>query len=254
MDIETSLATLFSIHKDHFNYPEMMFLESVLSKTAKFLTQNRIPNDHGIEHVFAVIKHVLNALDCPEVWHLSSQNKMEIVLAAFLHDVDDHKFFGTTDYLNARTLLDGKSNINVDIEQVVKMIDLVSASKRRIDDPSLESWMYIPRDADRLEALGFVGLERAFQYGLRKGNPVTTRETSVCRTEQDLDLVANEFRFEAYDGKSQSIIDHFYDKLLHIGRPTHLVSRNSYILQEAERRNAIVRKFILDFWANLPQK
>ncbi|CAK7994550.1 Hypothetical protein POVR1_LOCUS74 [uncultured virus] len=48
--------------------------------------------------------------------------------------------------------------------------------------------------------------------------------------------------------KSQSMIDHYYDKLLHIGQPRALKSQNSYILLEAEKRNHQMIEYVLTYW------
>src|SRR5204863_4319085 len=82
-----------------------------------------------------------------------------IILAALLHDADDRKFFGDSNYKNARYLL--RKIPEGDVELVVHMIDLVSTSKNGNSTPVASSgWLLIPRYCDRLEAVGKIGIER----------------------------------------------------------------------------------------------
>jgi len=118
-------------------------------------------------------------------------------------------------------------------EEVINMINLVSCSHNG------GSWvehdyMAIPRDCDRLEAIGHIGIIRCREYAEYIGNPRHLPSTPQARTIDEVEALASPQRFEAYaaGAKSLSEIDHYYDKLLHIGRPEHLKSNNPYILDE----------------------
>ncbi|MBR4421049.1 MAG: hypothetical protein IKS69_00770, partial [Erysipelotrichaceae bacterium] len=87
------------------------------------------------------------------------------------HDVDDHKYFGTEDYANARQIM---SDRNIDpeiIEKVVHCIDQIGFSKNKYNPTDcIEAG--IARDADRLDASGAFGIMRTFIYGASVGRPV----------------------------------------------------------------------------------
>jgi uncharacterized protein len=87
-----------------------------------------------------------------------------ISLAAILHDVDDHKLFNTKNNQNARTFLEGQ-DIQVEaIEWIVDIINGVSFSHNKDKVPeTLEG--KIVQDADRLDAIGAIGIARTFAYG-----------------------------------------------------------------------------------------
>ena len=87
-----------------------------------------------------------------------------ISLAAILHDVDDHKLFNTKNNQNARTFLEGQDIQVETIEWIVDIINGVSFSHNKDKVPeTLEG--KIVQDADRLDAIGAIGIARTFVYG-----------------------------------------------------------------------------------------
>ena len=113
----------------------------------------------------------------------TSCNKGIIALASLLHDVDDHKLFKTENNANARTFLESNHIIESTIGSIITVINGVSFSRNRDRIPeTLEG--KIVQDADRLDAMGAIGIARTFAFGGSHG--------------RDLD----------------ASIAHFYDKLL----------------------------------------
>ena len=92
---------------------------------------------------------------------------LEIVsLAALLHDADDHKLFRTENNANARAFLNAHGAEKT--ERIIEAINAVSFSQNRGKRPgTLEG--QIVQDADRLDAIGAVGVARAFAYGGEHG-------------------------------------------------------------------------------------
>jgi uncharacterized protein len=106
-----------------------------------------------------------------------------ISLAALLHDADDHKLFHTENNENARRFLNSQNIGAETIERICRIINAVSFSRNRGKSPdSLEG--KIVQDADRLDAVGAVGIARTFAYGGKNERPM------------------------------ESSVQHFYDKLL----------------------------------------
>ena len=133
---------------------------------------------HDFEHTMRVYRTAVDiANNYPE------KNMFYIELAALLHDVDDDKIFSTGENENAKKFLKSQKVEQKDIVEIIKIINQVSFSKNKDKKPSsLEAC--IVQDADRLDAIGAIGIARAFAYGGRNGRPL------------------------------QDSIDHFYDKLL----------------------------------------
>ena len=94
-----------------------------------------------------------------------------VALAALLHDADDHKLFDTEGNANAVSFLRSQGVDDGRIAFIVSIINSVSFSKNRDKDPdSLEG--KIVRDADRLDAMGAIGIARTFAYGGKHGRPL----------------------------------------------------------------------------------
>ena len=91
-----------------------------------------------------------------------------VSLAALLHDVDDHKLFQTENNRNARAFLT-ENGVPADmIEQICAAVNDVSFSRNRGRKPrSIEG--EIVQDADRLDAIGAIGVARTFAYGGEHG-------------------------------------------------------------------------------------
>ena len=118
---------------------------------------------HDAEHSMRVYA---NAMKLAERYH-ECDNEV-VALAALLHDVDDHKLFDTKDNANARAFLTSNDLGEKKIEQICVIINGVSFSKNRGKKPdSIEG--QIVQDADRLDAIGAVGIARTFAYGGKVG-------------------------------------------------------------------------------------
>lgn len=118
---------------------------------------------------------------------------IEVVeLAALLHDADDHKLFQTVDNANARRFLSGRLP-DERIDRICRDIDAVSFSKNRGRRPAtLEG--RIVQDADRLDAIGAIGIARAFAYGGEHGRSLSA---TVEHFHEKLLLLADEMNTDA---------------------------------------------------------
>jgi uncharacterized protein len=124
---------------------------------------------------------------------------------------------------------------------------MVSSSKNGDaipEDVVGKEWQLIPRYADRLEAIGLIGIERCYTYTMKKKLPLFLASTPKPKTEDELWSIASIERYNAYDGNSASMIDHFYDKLL---RLSVFPIRNRYFDEECSKRRKPLVDFILKF-------
>eukprot|EP01062_Namystynia_karyoxenos_P030433 TRINITY_DN22735_c0_g1_i1.p1 TRINITY_DN22735_c0_g1~~TRINITY_DN22735_c0_g1_i1.p1 ORF type:complete len:325 (+),score=110.50 TRINITY_DN22735_c0_g1_i1:94-975(+) len=209
---------------------------------------------HGIDHAVAVYAHAINAVTAePDL--VTAPQGLVAVLAALLHDADDRKLFGNAgrEQPNAVAVLMQVAQAAPQavlpaeelVQQVCAVISLVSCSTNGNSSvPEGDEWKLIPRDADRVEALGEIGIVRAYQYALQKDTPLFTAASPRPATRAELREAASGERFARYRGGSASFIDHFYDKLLHVGK---LGSGSRQLAAEAARRMSVMEDFCLAF-------
>ncbi|MEH7335918.1 HD domain-containing protein [Neobacillus drentensis] len=128
-----------------------------------------------------------------------------IEMAALLHDIPDEKLNESAEkgQQKLETFLESVSLTDSDKNHIVNIIESISyKGGRKTTLESIEA--KIVQDADRLDAIGAIGIARAFAYGGKKGQPIYDPSITV-RKEMSLE----EYR----KGKSTSI-HHFYEKLL----------------------------------------
>jgi len=121
---------------------------------------------HDAEHTMRVYKNTLRIAE--------NESDCDIgiaTLAALLHDVDDHKLFATVDNANARAFLQAHELQQETIERICGVINSVSFSRNKDRRPSTPEGKVV-QDADRLDALGAVGVARTFAYGGEHGRPM----------------------------------------------------------------------------------
>ena len=123
------------------------------------------------------------------VWKLSKQiaeseggNQEVIELSALLHDIADPKFHNgdETIALNiSRTFLEGQKVSEEVIQQVLMVIKNISFKNRgeALQNPPLE--LQIVQDADRIDAIGAIGIARTFNFGGFKNNLMYERGLSA---------------------------------------------------------------------------
>lgn len=139
--------------------------EQLISNTISYIKALFSGNadGHDADHSLRVYKNAVTiASNYPEC------DLLLVSLASLLHDVDDHKLFHTENNSNARTFLKDNGIPQDQIEEIVKIINAVSFSKNKGKTPeTLEG--KIVQDADRLDAMGAIGIVRTFAYGGKNG-------------------------------------------------------------------------------------
>lgn len=183
------------------------------------------PTGHDIEHARRVRRTALKISDReggdPEL----------ISLIALLHDCDDPKVFPENrgELIHAVAFLEGRvdgGRADMVLEAIASIGFKGSGNTR---PSSLEG--RIVQDADRLDAMGYIGIARAFAYGGRAGRPLYDSEPPRE------DMTEEEYR------SSGSTINHFYEKLLKL---KYLMNTEAG-RRMAERRESILRDFLRGF-------
>lgn len=161
--------------------------------TEEFVKNSMEGYDSGHDwfHVDRVRRIALYINSCEQM-----ADQFTVEVAALLHDTVDSKFIkhGEVNRMNQLTEFLDKTKMGNIKEQLIHVIKNVSYSNKNktgnIHDPVL----LIIQDADRIDALGAIGIARAFNYGGFRGNQI----------------------FNPENRESPSTIGHFYEKLLRL--------------------------------------
>ncbi|NCP88334.1 MAG: phosphohydrolase [Anaerolineae bacterium CG_4_9_14_3_um_filter_57_17] len=168
---------------------------------------------------------------------LQEKADLEIVeLAALLHDLDDWKLSPASggEPLRAAAWLRQIGVAPAESDQILDIIRRVSFKGAGVADdmPSLEG--QIVQDADRLDAIGAIGISRAFAYGGSKGRSLyDPAEAPILHS-----------GFAEYQSSRGNTINHFYEKLLLLKARLHTQSAR----QIAGRRHVFMEEFLAHFF------
>lgn len=156
---------------------------------------------HDWQHILRVYNMALHLHD------FEGGNREIIELAALLHDISDHKYNGgnfDSGWQVARQVIidfGGTAKLADSVANVVKVVSFKGALVKDTET-SLEG--KIVRDADRLDAIGAIGIARTFAYGGSKNQAIYL---------EDVPPVLHDSK-EAYFNAKTHTINHFYEKLL----------------------------------------
>ncbi|UTC67912.1 HD domain-containing protein [Treponema sp. OMZ 792] len=157
-----------------------------------------------------------------------------VQLAALLHDVDDRKLSPKTTANKDRAVLFMKSkNISDALcKSIVSIIAEVSYAGKDSKTPSLIEGMCV-QDADRLDALGAIGIARAFAYGGSRHRQMYNPVVKPC-----MDMGKEE-----YQNHVSTTINHFYEKLFYLKDLMNTATAKKI----AEKRELYMKDFVLEF-------
>lgn len=133
---------------------------------------------------------------------------LEVVqLAALLHDIADSKFHDGDETVGPKVARDFLTSENVSeetINHVVAIIENISFKGGNFEKKFTSKELEIVQDADRLDAIGAVGIARTFNYGGYKNREIYNPEI----------LPNLNMSKEEYKNSTAPTINHFYEKLL----------------------------------------
>ncbi|WP_432358984.1 HD domain-containing protein [Sporosarcina sp. UB5] len=152
---------------------------------------------HDYDHVLRVMK---NAEDIART--IPEANLLIIRLAVLLHDIDDPKYRENGN-VTPMELLRSTSTSDELVKRVLETIRSVSFNGGNEEEiVSIEG--AIVRDADRLDAIGAIGIARAFAFGGARGRKLYDAD-EIARTKMSED---------EYRSRKTASVTHFYEKLL----------------------------------------
>jgi uncharacterized protein len=183
----------------------MQDLENILGKTIQFVKETLAGAEAGHDwfHIDRVYKNAL-AINSTE-----KGNLLIVSLSALLHDIADSKFNNGDEEIGpqkAGTFMESigiSKDVIFHVQQIIRNMSY-KASLGEVNFSSKE--LNIVQDADRLDAIGAIGIARAFTYGGYKN-----------RTMYDPDVPPDlNMSKETYKNSSAPTINHFYEKLLRL--------------------------------------
>lgn len=158
-----------------------------------------------------------------------------IEMAALLHDLDDWKLTTENDSSKTEEWLKGSGVPEQNSNQILEIISQVSFKGAGVENKATSIEAKIVQDADRLDAIGAIGIARAFAYGGSKGRAL------------HIPGVAHELHsdFDSYKKSTGPTINHFYEKLLLL---KNLLNTKTGI-EIAKNRHIFMESFLNQFFA-----
>ncbi len=167
-----------------------------------------------------------------------SGDLLTIELAALLHDISDAKFNGGDDEMGSRLASNFLLEQGVDQEIQEHIRDIIQhvSYKGGFSQEKISTIEFqIVQDADRLDAIGAIGIARAFNYGGFKNRPIHNPEKPLQQYQDS----------KAYHRSDAPTINHFYEKLLKLKD----LMNTSTGLKMAEERHAYMLQFLDRFYS-----
>ena len=205
--------------------------QSTLENVKAFVKQ-KLSHDfsgHDMAHIERVVKLANKILN-----HQPQANAFIVLMSAYLHDVIDEKVIADVD--NAINELQGYlRSLNLTTEEMHAIFDIIenmSYRKNLSQKTTLSLEGQIVQDADRLDAIGAIGIGRTFYYGGNKHN-IMHDPNILPRTK------LNEDNYK----QPNTVINHFYEKLFLLKDMMNTQTAK----QIAEQRHEILVKFVKQF-------
>jgi len=206
----------------------------LIEKTAAFVQQTLQDAEGGHDwwHISRVWHNAIRIAKSEDA------DRLVVELAALLHDIADAKFHGGDEEIGPKTageFLHGQG-VHEEIVHHVQQIIRHISFKAGFDKKAFHSIeLDIVQDADRLDAIGAIGIARAFNYGGFKGrglyNPGIKPNLNMTK--------------EEYKNSSAPTINHFYEKLLLLKDKMNTVTGKKL----AEQRHDFMLAYLEQFYS-----
>ena len=167
------------------------------------------------------------------------QCDLEVVkLGALLHDIADSKFYNGDETIGPRVARDFLEKEDVPEEiivHVINIIEIISFKGGHFERPFNSRELEIVLDADRLDALGAIGIARTFNYGGFKNRAIYNPAVAP-------NLIMSK---EEYKNSEAPTLNHFYEKLLLLKDKMNTQTGQRL----AEERHKFMEQFLSQFYA-----
>ncbi|MEM8968037.1 MAG: HD domain-containing protein [Bacteroidota bacterium] len=209
------------------------FSQSIIQKTVNFVqaTLTEAEAGHDWWHTYRVWQNTLQIAQQEKV------DELVVELAALLHDIADAKFHGGDEEIGPRTAQQFLESQQIDksvVEHVTNIVRHISFKGGNFEQGFHSPELAVVQDADRLDALGAIGIARTFHYGGFRN-----------RLLYDPDVPPNlGMSKEEYKSSKSPTINHFYEKLLLLKDRMNTETGK----QLAEERHRFMEQFLAQFY------
>ena len=203
--------------------------KEIIDRAAAYVRE-KFENEYSGHDWFHTLRVLKNATRIAEA---EGADLVTVQLAALLHDVDDRKLSPETyeDKANAREFLSENNFDAGRIEGICRIIGEISFAENRV--PSTLEGKCV-QDADRLDAIGAIGIARAFAYG---GNH------NRLMYHPDVKPNLNMSKEEYVNSKSTTV-NHFYEKLFKLTDMMNTETAKSIAREREEYMRGFVDEFL----------
>jgi len=207
--------------------------ETIIQKTIDFVKEvlSDAEGGHDWWHIY-------------RVWNLSKYiaktenvDMFIVELGALLHDIADSKFHDGDEEIGSRKAREFLSSLNVDKEVIVHIENIIANISfrggkhiQKFKSPELD----VVQDADRLDAMGAIGIARTFNYGGYRGREIYNPEIKP-----NLNMAKEE-----YKNSNAPTLNHFYEKLLLLKDRMNTNTGKSM----AKHRHKFMEQFLDEFY------
>ena len=180
-----------------------MLKDEIIERTVTFVKAELTGAEGGHDwwHIYRVWK------SAREIMLVEQGDGLVVELAALLHDIADSKFNDGDETIGPKKAEFFMRSINIAPEIITHVVNIINhmSFKSSLSEQAFTSKeMKVVQDADRLDAIGAIGIARAFNYGGFKNRGLY---------DPDIPPVANMTK-EEYKKSTAPTINHFYEKLL----------------------------------------
>lgn len=188
------------------------------------------PTGHDWEHIRRVRDNALR------IQQKEGGDPIKIELAALLHDISDHKFNGGK--LDEGSIVAEKLLLSLGVEtemakEIGTIVGQISFKGAKVANEAHSIEAQIVQDADRLDAIGAIGIARAFAFGGNRNRPIY--DPTIPPVQHD--------NFEQYAKGVSHTINHFYEKLLTLKSKLNTPTG----LEMAVKRHLFLEQFLEQF-------
>ena len=207
--------------------------QRVINKTAEFVKSKLSGESSGHDWW-----HILRVWNSAKTIGKEEKADMFVVeLAALLHDIADWKFNDGDEDVGAKVARKWLQSIEIDPKTIDHVCEIIATSSFKgagvaTSMKTLEG--KVVQDADRLDAIGAIGIGRTFAYGGHKG-----REMYNPNIKPEFHTTA-----EQYKNDTTPTINHFYEKLLLL---KDLMNTQTAI-SISQKRHAFMEEFLKEFF------
>jgi len=207
--------------------------ETVIQKTIDFVKEvlSDAEGGHDWWHIFRVWKLSKHIAQTENV------NMFIVELGALLHDIADSKFYDGDEEIGPRKAREFLSSLNVQEDVIIHVENIISnisfkggKHTQKFESPEID----VIQDADRLDAVGAIGIARTFNYGGHKGREIYNPEIKP-----NLNMTKEE-----YKNSNAPTLNHFYEKLLLLKDKMNTNTGKSM----AEHRHKYMEQFLDEFY------